>query len=517
MSQSFSKVIVIGGGSAGWISAAMLAASFKRTGRDIQVELIESANIPTIGVGEGTFPTILNTLYEIGLSEKDFLTECEASYKQGALFRNWLYNPDEQEHAYYHPFDPPETPKGIDLTGFWVRQRQQTKTTADFAHSVGVQAHLCDANLAPKDNATPDYAWMAKYAYHLDAAKLGDIIKKHATEQLSVKHSYAEICDVQLDDEGFILSVSDTDEKYYAADFFIDCSGFRSLLLGEALNVPFIDKSQYLAVDHAVVLQAPYSDPQEASVTTHTIATAQPAGWIWDIALQNRRGTGYVYSSRHCSKEQAEKTLLDYHGISNRDALRHIAFTSGYRELSWKNNCVAIGFSSGFVEPLEATAIAMVDAGVRSLAANFPTNRAAAKVRQKHYNRIFTSRWDNIIDFIKLHYCLTQRNDTDFWREQTDPKTIPASLQEKLETWKHYGATEGDFPNRYDIFSVASWKYIIYGMDYLPEYVECASLPPTIEQKAFAAIQAKAASAKQKLARNGDLLRSYRPNSAAER
>ncbi len=147
------------------------------TGRDIQVHVIESPNIPIIGVGEGTFPTIVNTLHEIGLSEKDFLAECGASFKQGAEFRNWLYDPAEKEHSYYHPFDPPAMPKGIDLASHWVRNRQNDKTDKNFASSVTVQAHLCDKNLAPKDESTPEYSWMAKYAYHLDAGKLGVMIK----------------------------------------------------------------------------------------------------------------------------------------------------------------------------------------------------------------------------------------------------------------------------------------------------------------------------------------------------
>jgi tryptophan halogenase len=508
--QKVTKVNVIGGGTSGWISAAMLASSFKKTGRDIEVHLIESANIPTIGVGEGTFPTILNTLHEIGISEKDFLAECDGSFKQGALFKNWLHNPTDKEHSYYHPFDPPSMPKGIDLTSYWVRKRQKNQNSTDFCHGVTVQPHLCDNNLGPKLPNNDEYSWMAKYAYHLDAGKLGAMIKKHAIAKLGVKHSFADIIDVQLDDEGYISSVDCDQGNQYHADLFVDCTGMSSFLLGKALKVPFINKSKYLPMDSAVTIQVPY-DSADTPIPTHTISTAQEAGWIWDISLQTRRGTGYVYSSKHTTKEEATAVLKKYLGLNNDDVqIRSFNFEVGYREKSWYKNCVAIGFSSGFVEPLEATAIAMVEAGVRSLAARFPDTRAAMKTRQKQYNEIFTARWDNIIDFIKLHYCLTQRDDTQFWREQTLPETIPPSLQEKLDAWAHYGVSEGDFPNKYDIFGIASWQYIIYGLDYIPQHIECGILPQEVSDKALASVSGMAANAKTKLDSNRDLINKYK-------
>lgn len=507
------SVNVIGGGTSGWLSAAMLASSFKKTGQDIIVHLIESANIPTIGVGEGTFPTIVNTLHDIGLSEKDFFAQCDASFKQGAQFCNWLHEPQKQQHSYYHPFDPTAMPKGIDLSAYWVRNKNENKTTKDFAHSVCLQAHLCDQNLAPKDMNTPEYAWMAKYAYHLDATKLGKLVKKHAIANLGVVHSFADITDVKLDEDGFIESVIADDNTVFAADFFVDCTGFSSLLLSKALKVPFIDKSKYLSVNRAVTLQVPYEDPN-TPIPTHTISTAQEAGWIWDISLQSRRGTGYVYSSEHTTPQRAEELLLKYLNIPQSDEvkLRHLSFDVGHREKSWEKNCVAIGFSSGFVEPLEATAIAMVEAGIRSLAARFPQTREAMKTRQKQYNEIFTQRWNNIIDFVKLHYCLTNRKDSQFWIDQTDPKTIPQTLQDKLEAWQHYGATEGDFPNKYDIFNISSWQYIIYGMEYLPQYVECGTLSDEILEKAFESIQLMGKNAELKLDTNRKLIECYSGN-----
>ncbi|WP_278405449.1 tryptophan halogenase family protein [Pseudoalteromonas ruthenica] len=508
--KDLSRVIVVGGGTSGWLSAAYLASSFKRTGRDIKVSIIESDTIPTIGVGEGTFPTIVNTLYEIGLSEKEFITACDASFKQGALFKNWLYNPSDKPHAYYHPFDPPAKPKGLDLSAYWVSRKHQGTMQQDFAHATSVQSFLCDENLAPKTPETGEYAWLAKYAYHLDAAKLGQLLKKHAMNKLQVEHIVADIEQVELDEQSFIAHLVDKQQRQHDADFFVDCTGFSSLLLAKALNVPFVDKSHYLTVDTAVVLPVEYADA-ETPITTHTVSTAQDAGWIWDIALQNRRGTGYVYNSHYCSKEQAEKTLCDYHGIAHdsEKRYRHISFKTGYREKSWAKNCCAIGFSSGFVEPLEATAIAMVEAGVRSLAARFPATREAMLEREKQYNRIFTSRWDNIIDFIKLHYCLTKRDDTPFWREQKDPKTIPASLQEKLKAWQHYGITDGDLPYKYDLFTLASWQYILYGLEFLPDYVEKAPINEEIIDKAFASIAAQKRSAASKLLSNRALLEAF--------
>ncbi len=503
------KVCVIGGGSAGWISAAMLAKSFQNTGRDITVTVIESPNIPIIGVGEGTFPTIVNTLHEIGLSEKDFLAECNASFKQGAEFRNWLHDPKEQEHSYYHPFDPPAMPKGIDLSAHWVRNKQDGHVDKNFASTVTVQAHLCDKNLAPKGIDTPEYNWMARYAYHLDAGKLGQMIKKHALKNLGVKHIYADLVSANLDDDGYIENVVGDDGSVYTADFYMDCTGFAGFLFDKTLKVPFVDKSQYLNVDSAVILQIPYAD-NETTIATHTISTAQEAGWIWDIALQNRRGTGYVYSSKHTTPERAENILKSYAGqADSSEKLRHISFPVGYREKFWVKNCVANGFSSGFVEPLEATAIAMTEAGVRGLASRFPETRAAMEPLAKHYNEVFKLRWDNIIDFVKLHYCLTKRTDTEFWKLQTNPKTIPPSLQTKLKAWKHYATCDADFPNKYEIFGVASWQYILYGLEYIPKYVECANIPKNILDKAFRSVELMGRDAETKLMTNKAFVKKY--------
>lgn len=504
------NVIVVGGGTSGWLSATYLASSFKKTGRNIKVTLIESANIPTIGVGEGTFPTIVNTLYEIGLSEKDFLASCDASFKQGALFKNWLHDPQERTHGYYHPFDPPEMPKGIDLSAYWVKRKKAGTMSHDFSHATCVQAQLCDHNLAPKTTETPEFSWLAKYAYHLDAAKLGKVLQKHGTEKLNIEHIFADIEDVNIDNDGYIASITSNEGKTFLADFFVDCTGFRSLLLGKALTVPFVSQSQYLSVDSAVTLQVSY-EKDDSPIATHTISTAQEAGWIWDISLQSRRGTGYVYSSKHTTPERAEAVLKAYHNIdADTDiSLRHIHFDVGYREKSWYKNCCAIGFSSGFVEPLEATAIAMVEAGVRSLAARFPQHRAAMDIRQQQYNEIFVSRWKNIIDFIKLHYCLSKRKDTAFWQEHTSSKTLPASLKARLEAWKYYGITDGDLPYKYDLFTLASWQYILYGLEFLPDYVESAPLPDTLIDKAFESIQIKGSNAKKQLKNNRDLIQNY--------
>jgi len=501
------KVNVIGGGTSGWISAAMLASSFRKTGRDIEVCLIESPHIPTIGVGEGTFPTIVNTLQEIGLSEKDFLVECDAVFKQGAKFCNWLYDPSKKEHSYYHPFDPPAMPKGIDLSGYWLCD-SDNKYGDSFAHSVTVQANLCDMNLPPKMLDTSEYERLVRYAYHLDANKLGELIKRHSINNLQVKYISAHIERVNLDRDGYISDVVSSDGDIYSADFFVDCSGFSSLLLGKTLQVPFVSKSQYLNVDTAVTVQIPYSENSE--IPSHTISTAQECGWIWDIGLRTRRGTGYVYSSKHTTANRAEKVLLSYLGKEYKgEKLRHISFDVGYREKFWEKNCVAIGFSSAFVEPLEATAIAMVEAGVRSLAANFPIDRASMKPREKQYNRIFSQRWDNIIDFIKLHYCLTEREDTEFWRDQRSVETIPQSLQEKLEYWEHFSATEGDFPNRYDMFSLSSWQYILYGLKFKHKYAECGILSDELMAKAFRSIQLMSKDAQSKLSSNKKFIEDY--------
>lgn len=238
-------------------------------------------------------------------------------------------------------------------------------------------------------------------------------------------------------ENGDITSVNTAQAGTIAGDLFIDCTGFQSLLLGQHLQVPFIDCSDVLFIDTALAVQVPY-ESEDAPIASHTISTAQDAGWIWDIGLLQRRGIGHVYSSRHTSEEQATERLQNYVGSAFKNvSLRKIPIHSGHRQIFWKNNCVAVGLSAGFLEPLEASALVLVELSASMIAEQLPACREVMDITAKRFNDTFLYRWARIIDFLKLHYILSKRTDNAFWIDNRDPATIPHSLQELMQLWRY--------------------------------------------------------------------------------
>lgn len=491
--ESIRQVVIVGGGTAGWLAANHLANNLAtNTPEGVNVTLIESPNIPTVGVGEGTVPMMRQSLQTLGISETDFIRECDATFKQGIKFVDWLHNPVAGKPEYYHHiFDYPHI-HDVDLTPYWLKaHRAQTQGSGSaagisenlrtsYVDYVALQGKICDAGLAPKQITTPEYQGNTAYAYHLDAGKFSGLLTRNATERLGVKHVLAEVVNVLQADNGDIIAVETDTAGTIAGDLFIDCTGFSALLIGDKLNVPFIDKSDVLFADHAVVMQVPYQNPQ-ADIVSHTVSTAQPAGWIWDIGLQTRRGVGHVYSSNHTSHEQAEQALRNYveatSALGNRADnvgtiniqdinTRVIKMKVGYREKFWQNNCVALGLSQGFVEPLEATGLLVFDVTAKMLAEQFPTCRAEMPLIANLFNQRMRESWDKVIDFIKLHYCISKRDDSDFWLDNRASKSIPDSLQERLERWRYQPPTKYDFFSGVEIFNLENYLYVLYGMHY---------------------------------------------------
>jgi tryptophan halogenase len=264
-----------------------------------------------------------------------------------------------------------------------------------------------------------------------------------------------------------------------AGDLFIDCSGFAALLIGKVLGVPFKDCSSILFCDAALAVQVPYETP-DAPLASHTISTAQEAGWIWDIGLPTRRGVGYVYSTRHASDDEAHETLLRYVGPRLRDLTpRKIPIRSGHRTTFWKNNCVAVGLASGFLEPLESSAIVLVEMSAKWLSEQMPACREVMDIVARRFNDVTHYRWGRIIDFLKLHYVLTQRTDTAFWRDNVDPQSVPDRLQDLLQLWRYQAPWFFDeFDRLEEVFPAASYQYVLYGMRFRTE-VEPAALADT--------------------------------------
>lgn len=465
-SEATKQVLIVGGGTSGWITAAYLGKhlSCNKPG-SVQVTLVESDDIGTIGVGEGTFPTMRVTLETLGISETEFIRETSGTFKQAAKFANWLYNPADNHprNYYYHPFDVPLGGPHMDISKYWLNE--QTKYGPYFDEAVTIQGTTCENNLAPKKITNKEYDGL-NYAYHLDSSAFARLLKKHSIEKFGVKHLVGTVTDVTKAVDGSIASVTTDSHGELTADLFIDCTGFKARLIGEEYNTEFKSIDDILLVDHALTIQVPYPE-EDSPIPTHTISTAQEAGWTWDIGLQHRRGVGYVYSSRHTNHDRAEQVLQEYLGKGvDLSAARRIPMKTGYRTVQWHKNCLSIGLSAGFCEPLEATAIAMIELAARFLVSEFPYSKAHYPIAAKEFNKSFVYRWDAIVDFVKMHYYLSRRNDHQFWIDNTSPETAPQSLLNKLEKWRYSTPNRNDFPNVNEMFGVESNQFVLYGMDY---------------------------------------------------
>ncbi|MFU8814836.1 MAG: tryptophan halogenase family protein [Pseudomonadales bacterium] len=468
MNGSISRIVIVGGGSAGWLTAGLLASEhIARAGRDISVTLIESPDVKTIGVGEGTWPTMRATLRKIGISEAEFLLRCSASLKQGTQFVGWVTGDDADR--YYHPFSAPAAYTNLNLVPYW--QAQQDKVS--FVDAVSVQGYLCDRNLAPKQASTPEYAGVVNYGYHLDAGRFSELLREHCTRHLGVRHILDHVTTINGEPDGDIRSLTTKVNGDLEGDLFIDCTGMASLLLGRHYGIRYRDRANILFNDSALAAQVPYPDEADP-VASQTISTAQPAGWIWDIGLASRRGIGYTYSSGHTTDEAAEQALRAY--IERTTGMpadtiepRKIAFRPGHREKFWHRNCVAVGMAAGFLEPLEASALVLVELAGKMLSEELPANRQVMDIVAQRYNDVFLYRWDRIIDFLKLHYLLSRRTHSDYWVCNRRPESVPDSLGRLLELWRYHVPWHNDFRQRDEIFPAASYQYVLYGMGFETE------------------------------------------------
>ena len=467
MEDRISRIIIVGGGSAGWLSAGVIAAEHRidsKAQQPLEVTLIESPDVPTIGVGEGTWPSMRTTLQRVGLSETDFIRECDASFKQGTWFRDWRTGSGD---TYSHPFTIPTDFAETNLAPHWLALNDAPQ----FADAVTPQTALFADCLAPKQITTPEYAFVVNYAYHLDAGKFAELLRRHCTEQLGVKHVRANVSQINAAENGDIQSVTTDSAGDIAGDLFIDCTGTKSLLLGEHFKVPFESQQAYLFNDTALVAQVPYAEETQA-IQSCTHSTAQTAGWIWDIGLPSRRGIGHVYSSAHIADDEATAQLLAYIEEFAGDKAaasvvpRKIRFQPGHRQEFWHRNCVAIGMSSGFIEPLEASALVMIELAAGMIADQLPPTRDVMDIVAKRYNRKFLRHWNQIIEFLKLHYVLSARGDSPYWQDNHAATSIPDKLSEQLLLWQYRSPWHQDAEAVDELFPTASYQYILYGMGF---------------------------------------------------
>jgi len=441
------RVIIAGGGTAGWSAAAAIS---KILGKILDITLVESDEISTVGVGEATIPAMLAFHNLLEINEAEFMAATQATFKLGISFENWR-NVDEH---YFHSFG--HTGRDHWTAGFqhfW-HKGVERKLAADF----GEYCLEVKAGLAGRFAHLPNNG--LNYAYHLNAGLYAKYLRK-MSEGFGVKRMEGKIASVQTDPaSGDITSLTLDSGTRLDGDLFIDCTGFRALLIGDAMKVKFEDWSHWLFCDGAFAVQT------EAVREPHpyTRAIAHGAGWQWRIALQHRLGNGLVFSSRYMSDDQARDTLMS--SVEGKPLMepRLIRYKPGQREATWKGNCVAFGLSSGFLEPIESTSIYLIQRNILRLMQMFPTNG----IRQSdldEYNKQCSYETEHIRDFIILHYHVTNRRDTEFWRDASS-MTIPDSLQHRIDLFRETGRVFR-VPN--ELFAENSWIQVMLGQGIMPE------------------------------------------------
>ncbi len=473
------RILIVGGGTAGWLTANYLASTLHAASQqNLEIALVESPDIGILGVGEGTFPSIRGTLAAIGLDEARFLRGATATFKQGIRFDHWVRAPGTPGTGhYFHPFSlPSQRGDSPELLPYWLLGA--APDTA-FAQAVTLQKRVADASRGPKRITDAEYQGRLNYAYHFDAARFAALLAEHG-RSLGVRHTLATIDDVELDEQGAIARVITREAGALSADLYVDCTGFRAALIGKALGSPFRSAKDTLFVDRAVAMQVPYPRA-DTPIPSYTISTAHEAGWTWDIGLHTRRGVGYVYSTRHTDDARAEAVLRNYIGpAADGINARLLRFEAGFRPGQWQKNCVAVGLSAGFVEPLESTGIGLIEMGAYLIAHLLPADGDMTHVA-KHFNRLMTTRFERIFDFIKMHYCLSRRRDSAFWLDNVDPASVPDTLKEQLAMWRSRPPHRLDFVTDVEMFLPASWQYILYGMEYETDLEPMRALHPRID------------------------------------
>jgi tryptophan 7-halogenase len=457
MKHAIESVVILGGGTAGWMSAAAIAKRYAHSG--VKVTVVESSSIGSIGVGEATVPAIRSFIDDLGLDMGDVMRAAQASVKLGIMFEDWRVKGER----FFHPFGL----YGVQARGLAfqhvmsnLRAHGHTLNIADY--SLSTQMALQNRFAPPKANPQNDievYDW----AIHFDAGRFANYLKEF-TLKLGAVYIDARLENVTLNSESGNISHLKLDNgDVLHADLFIDCSGFRGLLIRKALGTQFVDWKQWLPCDRAVAMPCAHDGKDYAP---YTKATAWEAGWRWRIPLQHRVGNGYVYSSDHISDDEAVVRLrnsLEGEALADPNFIR---FKSGHNDIFWAKNCVAIGLSAGFVEPLESTGITLIQSSIERLLMLFPDRSMNAHLRAE-FNRITTMEYERIRDFIVLHYHATSRDDAPMWRA-CKAMAIPDSLAHKIEVYRAKGHL---IHHEWESFRDPSWLSMYEGFGILPRDV----------------------------------------------
>lgn len=452
MEESINNIVIVGGGTAGWISAACLSKVLANT--TSKITLIESPMVDTVGVGEATIPPLVEFMRFLGIEERDFVEKTQATFKLAIKFTDW----GKVGSHYWHQFGT----VGADIDGkpfyqHWYKStlKGNKHTYTDYSPSIAMAKENKFFIPSGKQKTILDGS---SYAWHFDARLVADYLREYATK-MGVTRIEAHVDSVEKHDNGFIKEVSLVDGQKIQGDFFIDCTGQRALLIEGAMGSGFENWDHYLPMNRAVAVQSENIGPKKP----YTESIAHKFGWQWQIPLQHRTGNGLVFCDKYASDEEALKCLLDNVEGKLLTEPKFLPFTTGKRKQIWKGNCLAVGLSSGFMEPLESTSIHLIMKAVVNFSQVLP-DKQCAQASINEYNRIMDLEYQSIRDFIVLHYCTTKRTDSEFWLWCQHMK-LPDSLEEKLNLFKAQGRL---CRNEYDLFNPPSWYAVLSGMQVTP-------------------------------------------------
>jgi tryptophan halogenase len=461
-------ITIVGGGTAGWMSAAYLAIHLNRraVSEEVGITLIESPNVATVGVGEATVPAMAEWLRYLGLDEDAFIRRCNASFKLGVMFRHWDKDPATGAgRSYLNPFDG----VGNDIWGFnpayhFHRYAPPGERTL-YADYQSPMHDLIRGLKGPKALGAQPFQRSVNYAYHLDAGLFAGFLQEIATA-CGVRHLRDDVIDVALDADGSVASLHLKETGAHPVELVIDCTGFRSLILQQKLGVGFESYGKYLLNDRALAVQLPHEDPTRLEPVT--TSTALGAGWSWNVPLYSRVGTGYVFSSAFRSDQEAIDEFLTYLGPRAKGAEpRAIPMRVGRAERAWEKNCIAVGLSGGFIEPLESTAIFMIDMALQWLVDYFPDRSFNPALRNRYNKRMQALNYE-IRDFIVLHYCTSNRLDTPYWQAARHDIEVPDTLQEDLEVFRHALPRHAEMERGY-LFGYLTYLIVLFGKGFFDD------------------------------------------------